>query len=205
MKNLQRSASRENCKKSMNRLPSQKLISRLEIFIQRQIDYAAVCVSRLRAAPTTVVTGSDFEMTEDTPSREACCSTYLSPKALYIISRTPGIKRFSTRAASRPFITGIDMSKTIKSGRNCWAFSIASRPFSASPHISKSSSRSNISHSALRMKALSSTIKIDLTIWVPFLGNTEMPDIETRFAFVHTGVQELSRWPRGLHFGGNLA
>jgi hypothetical protein len=71
-----------------------------------------------------VVTGSDFEMTEDIPSREACCSTYWSPKALYIISGTLGSKRFSARAASRPFITGIDMSKTTKSGCNCCAFSI---------------------------------------------------------------------------------
>src|ERR1700676_1357797 len=61
-------------------------------------------------------------MTEDTLSREACCSTYPSPNALYIISGTLGIKRFNTRAASRPFITGIDRSKAIKSGRNCCAF-----------------------------------------------------------------------------------
>ena len=46
---------------------------------------------------TTVVTGSDFEMTEDTPSRKAWCSTYLSPKALYTINVTLGIKRFGQR------------------------------------------------------------------------------------------------------------
>ena len=34
-------------------------------------------------------------MTEEIPSREACCSTYLSPKAVYIINGTFGIKAVS--------------------------------------------------------------------------------------------------------------
>jgi hypothetical protein len=35
-------------------------------------------------------------------------------------------------------ITGMERSSTMTSGFSCWAFAIASRPFSASPQISQS-------------------------------------------------------------------
>src|SRR5437588_10132148 len=57
------------------------------------------------------------------PLRRISCFVALSANALYIISVTVGIKHFSTPAASRPFITGIARSSTIKSGCNSQAFS----------------------------------------------------------------------------------
>jgi hypothetical protein len=48
------------------------------------------------------------------------------------------MRTFSSRAASKPFITGMERSSTIRSGFNSWALSIPSRPFPASPHNSNS-------------------------------------------------------------------
>src|SRR5437762_3768435 len=68
-------------------------------------------------------------------------------------------------AASNPFMTGMERSSTINSGRSCWAFSIASFPFSASPHTARSASRWKRSQSTLRIHGLSSTIRTDLQEW----------------------------------------
>jgi hypothetical protein len=53
----------------------------------------------------------------------------------------------------------MEKSITIKWGCKKFAWSIASRPFSASPHTSKSASRLNASQSACRTSGLSSTTR----------------------------------------------
>lgn len=123
----------------------------------------AMCLLKWRAVLTSTVTGSDLETRAEIPIRRACCSAKRSPKALYIIRLTPGIKRFRTRAASRPFITGIDKSKITRSGRSCWAFVIASLPSRASPHTRKPGSRTKTPQRACRIEALSSTMRTDVS------------------------------------------
>ena len=86
--------------------------------------------SKLRALPRSTDTCSDFETSAETPAERASCSGNTSLYSLNIISGVAGINLFRTWAASMPFITGIERSKTIKSGRNLSAFSIASWPFS---------------------------------------------------------------------------
>jgi serine/threonine protein kinase len=73
----------------------------------------AAIASRPRALRITEAC-SDFETNSEIPTKRAWCSTNLSTNALYMISGTAGIKRFRTRAASRPFITGIERSNTIR-------------------------------------------------------------------------------------------
>src|SRR5438552_5471072 len=98
-------------------------------------------VSRLRALLIKTAASCDFGTNSRMPIKRACRSMSLSPNALYIMSGTEGISRLSIRAASSPFMTGMERSSTINSGRSCWAFSIASFPFSASPHTTRSASR----------------------------------------------------------------
>src|SRR5690348_8836998 len=75
---------------------------------------------------------SDFDTIAATPS-DLVASVHSSGVAQYIISGTRGIVLCNTRAASRPPMTGIERSSTIKSGCSREAASIASRPFSAIP------------------------------------------------------------------------
>src|SRR6266851_9819221 len=105
---------------------------------------------------------SDFETIAETPTEWASSSENTSQYSLKTISGTAGINLLRTLAASMPFITGIERSSTIKSGCSSCAFSIASRPFSASPHTSKSASDVNNSQSARRIISTSSTTKTDL-------------------------------------------
>src|SRR6266550_4540114 len=126
---------------------------------------AALGVSRLRALLIKTAASCDFETSARMPIKRACRSISLSPNALYIMSGTEGMSRLSIRAASSPFMTGMERSSTINSGRSCWAFSIASFPFSASPHTARSASRWKRSQSTLRIHGLSSTIRTDLQDW----------------------------------------
>src|SRR5579859_1943114 len=65
----------------------------------------------------------------------------------------------SSDAAAKPFITGIARSRMTRSGLRFTAFSIASRPFSASPETSKSASTAKSRRTKVRTTALSSTSK----------------------------------------------
>jgi len=71
-------------------------------------------------APLTVSTNtdtfSDFDISPEIPMVRAACSETASGLALYRMSGTAGIICLNTRAASTPFITGMAMSSTIKSG-----------------------------------------------------------------------------------------
>ena len=92
----------------------------------------------------------------------ACCSTNLSPIPRYIMRVALGKTRLNMRAASRPFITGMPISNTIRSGLTDCATRTASCPFEASPHTSKSASRAKISARICRIKQLSSTTRTRL-------------------------------------------
>src|SRR5207248_6038534 len=70
--------------------------------------------------------------------------------------------RLNMRAASRPFITGMPISNTIRSGLTDCATRTASCPFEASPHTSKSASRAKISARICGIKQLSSTTRTRL-------------------------------------------
>jgi hypothetical protein len=98
-----------------------------------------------------------------------------------------GNKRLSTRAASRPFITGIERSSTIKSGLSCCAFSIASRPSAASPLTSQPACCSNVSRIILRIRAESSTIRIPFGTGA-FHGAANAPK-QLQLTLVVTGVR----------------
>jgi len=80
--------------------------------------------------------GLDFVETLLTPAAKAASARFDVANDVYIRIGILGIIARNTRAASKPFITGIERSSTIKSGFNLWACSIATRPFSASPHTS---------------------------------------------------------------------
>ena len=86
----------------------------------RNLDlYAALGVSRLRALLIKTAASCDFETNARMPIKRACCSKNLSANALYIINGTEGMSRFRIRAASSPFMPGMERSITIKSGRSC--------------------------------------------------------------------------------------
>ena len=67
---------------------------------------------------------------------------------------------FSSRAASTPFKTGMDKSRTIRAGRCFTANSTASCPLVDSAQTSYSLSAENISHNIFRINGLSSAIRI---------------------------------------------
>ncbi len=71
------------------------------------------------------------------------------------------------RAASRPFITGIEKSKITTSGHCSMALSIATWPFSASPHTCQSVWVSMKVRIRWRMAELSSTIRIFNCTYLP--------------------------------------
>src|SRR5437016_8828797 len=77
-------------------------------------------VSRLRALLIKTAASCDFGTNSRMPIKRACRSMSLSPNALYIMSGTEGISRLSIRAASSPFMTG--MERSINLGRSWWAF-----------------------------------------------------------------------------------
>ena len=79
---------------------------------------AAARSKRLRGFRISTDGCSDLETTSVIPINWAWCFASLSPNALYMISGTVGIKRFRTRAASKPFIPGMEKSSTIRSGCN---------------------------------------------------------------------------------------
>jgi len=75
-----------------------------------------------------------------------------------MIIGTAGISRLRIRAASRPFITGMERSRTMKLGWTACARSMASRPLTASPHTCHPGSDSRHFRRRLRTSGLSSTI-----------------------------------------------
>jgi hypothetical protein len=103
---------------------------------------------------------SAFEMTTFTPAAVACLGNTSFACREHRITGTWSMISCRTRAASSPFIAGIDKSNTIKSGRSAFAFSIASRPSTASPHTFQSSLNSRIFRMARQITGLSSTSKI---------------------------------------------
>ena len=68
-----------------------------------------------------------------------------------------GSLRRISRAASKPFISGIWKSRTMTSGADCCAFSIASTPFAASLQTFHWSSCSSSILRQRRISSLSST------------------------------------------------
>src|ERR1700739_1308607 len=72
----------------------------------------------LRTLPSKTEVCSNFETSADTPAERASCSVEDSLCALYMMIGTSGITRFSSRVASRPFITDIERSRRIRSGCN---------------------------------------------------------------------------------------
>src|ERR1700721_3038993 len=83
---------------------------------KRSKDHAAVRESKARAFPISTDTCSDFKTKADMPAERASSSEKTSLYSLNMTTGTVGINVFRARAASMPFITGIDKSITIKSG-----------------------------------------------------------------------------------------
>ena len=107
---------------------------------------------------------SNFEITALMPARRASGSR----KSLAcMVNRTKavfGAMEAIFRAASRPFMTGIDRSRITTSGLRALTCSTATAPFSASPQTSQPSRRANHVRSDRRIGRLSSTIRIVVDI-----------------------------------------
>jgi hypothetical protein len=98
-----------------------------------------------------------FGTTACIPAERASGYSWGNSCVVSSMSQTLGRILMRSGAASRPFITGIDISMTIRSGRRLGAFSIASLPCSASPQTTKFGCESNKGRTAHRIVALSST------------------------------------------------
>jgi hypothetical protein len=83
---------------------------------KRSKDHAAAGKSKARTLSIRTDTCSDFETKADIPADRASVSENTLLYSLNTITGTVGINVFRARAASMPFITGIDKSSTIKSG-----------------------------------------------------------------------------------------
>jgi hypothetical protein len=111
----------------------------------------------------------------DGPVRRCTSQPFLAIFVHQKLRRRVGTRSSRILTASRPFITGIEKSKTTKSGCRRVTASIASHPLSASPQILKSPSCSNISQSACRTNALSSTINTILRMTATSTRNDLWP------------------------------
>jgi hypothetical protein len=76
---------------------------------------------KLRTFWSSTETWADFETKAEIPAEKASFSENTSPYSLNMMSGTEGIRFFRARAASIPFITGIEKSMTMTSGCNSWA------------------------------------------------------------------------------------
>src|SRR5215469_6284569 len=104
------------------------------------------------------------------PTAAAAFTSSLDRCSVSITIAVLGERQVISRAASRPLMTGMSQSKITTSGCKALTFSIATRPFSASPHIFNSGFCSMYERIKLRMRALSSTIRI--------LTDTHFPEHE---------------------------
>lgn len=102
----------------------------------------------------------DFNNTVSAPAAKASLENPV--KEVNINIGTDGMRSFSTRAASSPFMTGMDKSRTIASGCNRRASSMPDLPFSASPQTVKSGTPPSTRLMARRTVELSSTIRISV-------------------------------------------
>ena len=107
-----------------------------------------------------VLSFSLFETIHLTPTSLAALVTCSDPYMVHSNRGIPGAIFIISRAASMPFITGIEKSRTTQSGRNARNFSTACRPLVASPQTLKSARASKILRIAARTKSLSSTMSI---------------------------------------------
>ena len=101
---------------------------------------------------------SAFEM-QTTPMALHRVSESLSAYIVNRMTGVPGIAFFKTVAASTPFKRGMARSRSIKLGRNDFAFSIASRPSTASRTLSSVCLPSSNIRTDNRILALSSAMR----------------------------------------------
>ena len=111
----------------------------------------------------SVQRGTVFNRTRFIPTLAASISNSSLAYKLKRIIGTFGKIFLKADDATKPLIPGIDKSIVITSGLICWASSMASVPFAASPHVLKPSDR-NAAASNFRIGALSSTTKTVLPI-----------------------------------------
>ena len=99
-----------------------------------------------------------FEITPLHPHSNA--SRAISGLSVNITTGRSGLMRDNSRAASSPFMTGIDKSRSTKSGLRSATLSIASRPFEASPPTTQSGTLSSKNLMEFSTEVLSSTIRM---------------------------------------------
>ena len=113
----------------------------------------------LSTESSRVAAPSNFEITYLMPALRA---SFIRCSVACMVNRTIavlGAIEEIFRAASRPFMTGIDKSRITISGFSALTRSTATAPFSASPQTSQPSRRSNHARRERRMGGLSSTIR----------------------------------------------
>ena len=113
----------------------------------------------LSTESSRVAAPSNFEITRLMPALRA---SFIRCSVACMVNRTIavlGAIEEIFRAASRPFMTGIDKSRITISGFSALTRSTATAPFSASPQTSQPSRRSNHARRERRMGGLSSTIR----------------------------------------------
>jgi hypothetical protein len=115
------------------------------------------------ALSMSVRRGIVFGRTTVIPTLAASISNNLLAYRVKRIIGTFGKIFLNADDATKPLMPGIDKSIVIKSGLICWASSMASIPFAASPHVLKPSDRNAVA-SNFRIGALSSTTKTVLPI-----------------------------------------
>ena len=102
--------------------------------------------------------GSVFDRTTLMPTLAASSSNNLLANKVKRIIGTFGKSFFNADDATKPLMPGIDKSIVIRSGLIRRASSMATVPFSASPHVLKPSDRKAAANN-FRIGALSSTTK----------------------------------------------
>ena len=102
---------------------------------------------------------SGLERTTSTPAAETSEAAARSLNRVNRMIFTFGIACFSTEAASIPLRFGIAKSKRIKSGSRIFAFAMASRPSTASPHTLRPWVSRKV-ETRVRMVALSSAMRM---------------------------------------------
>jgi hypothetical protein len=123
----------------------------------------------MRKSLTSASGGLGLAATLLTPAARASAGRFALANEVYINIGIAGISSLISLAACRPSITGMERSRMIKSGFNLTARSTPTRPFSASPHTSKSSTDSITRVKASLTAAWSSTIKITFHAAAPLL------------------------------------
>jgi len=113
------------------------------------------CKALIRAAG-----GDDLQTTRLAPAAVAVCDKPAWAKDVNIRIFMLGSIVLKIFAASRPFSTGMEMSRIMASGLSCRAFSIPCCPFSASPHTSNSGMVSSRLRTIRLNTGWSSTINI---------------------------------------------